>query len=83
MDETREAPQGRKARIEFTDHARTRMKERRVSPEDVAIVIAEPDEIRYGEDGEIIAAKQMGRRLLEVVYIEAANAHRVITVMVV
>jgi len=68
--------------IQFTDHARQRMKERKVRAEDASVVLAEPDGFRYGEDGEIIATKALGRRTVEVVYIELDDIQRVITVMV-
>lgn len=68
--------------IQFTEHARQRMKERKVQTEDVYIVLAGPDGLRYGEDGEIIASKILGRRTIEIVYIEMDDIQRVITVMV-
>lgn len=58
------------------------MRERRVQDIDVAIVIAEPDALRYGDDGETIATKVMGRRTIEVVYVDEADARRVITVVI-
>jgi len=69
--------------IQFTEHARQRMKERKVQAEEVYIVLAEPDGLRYGEDGEIIAAKILGRRTVEIVYIEMDDIQRVITVIVI
>jgi len=68
--------------VEFTGHARLRMVERRAPEPDVMIVLAEPDEIRYGDDGELIARKTLDRRTVEVVYHEFHNVRRVITVMV-
>lgn len=68
--------------VSFTVHARKRMSERRVARSDVMIVLAEPDAIRYGDDGELIAGKRLGRRFVEVVYIEVGMARRVITVIV-
>jgi len=68
--------------VEYTSHSRLRMTERRVLASDVMIVLAEPDEIQYGEDGELIAHKIMGRRTIVVVFHEFRNVRRVITVMV-
>lgn len=68
--------------IEYTKHALVRMRERSVQPTDVAIVLAEPDDIRYGQDGELIARKKLGRRQVEVVYDEVDEVRRIITVMI-
>jgi hypothetical protein len=68
--------------IEYSRHALVRMEERRVKPFDVAIVLAEPDEVDYGDDGELIARKLLHRRVVEVVYVEMGETRRVITVMV-
>ncbi len=68
--------------IQFTEHARQRMSDRKVQAEEVNLVLSEPDEIRYGEDGEVIISKVLGRRTVEIVYIETDDVQRVITVMV-
>lgn len=68
--------------IEYSRHALVRMDERRVQPVEVAVVLAEPDEVDYGEDGELIARKRLHRRVVEVVYVEQGEIRRVITVMV-
>lgn len=68
--------------IAYTNHALVRMGERGVQPTDVAIILAEPDEIRYGSDGELIARKRLGRRLVEVVYDETDEVRRILTVMI-
>jgi hypothetical protein len=68
--------------IEYTHHAQVRMDERKVQASEVAIVLAEPDEIDYGDDGELIARKRLDRRTVEVVSVELGETRRVITVMV-
>ncbi len=57
------------------------MEERRVTEFDVAVVLAEPDEVEFGDDGEIITRKLLGRRVVQVVYDEDGALRRVITVM--
>jgi len=59
------------------------MRERRIQAAEVALVLAAPDEIDYGQDGELIARKRMARRTIEVVYDELGDLQRGITVMVV
>ncbi|MDI6769200.1 MAG: DUF4258 domain-containing protein [Anaerolineales bacterium] len=68
--------------IRFSEHALQRMKERKVQAEEVYLVLAGPDGLRYGEDGEIIVSKVLGQRTVEIVYIEIDDIQRVITVMV-
>jgi hypothetical protein len=68
--------------LALTHHARVRMRERRVQDAEVALVVSAPDEIDYGEDGEVLARKRVGRRTLEVVYDEVGDTKRVITVLV-
>lgn len=66
----------------YTKHARQRMKERRVSEEQVEATVLDPENWRYGEDGEIIATRRIGKRRIEVVYLSLPEEIRVITVMV-
>jgi hypothetical protein len=47
-----------------------------------SLVIAAPDEIDYGEDGEVLARKRVRQRTLEVVHDELGDTRRVITVLV-
>jgi hypothetical protein len=68
--------------IEYARHAEMRMAERHVQPFEVAIVLAEPDEVSYGEDGELIARRLLHRRIVEVVYVDVGDTRRVITVLV-
>lgn len=68
--------------VEFSRHARLRMEERRVPPHEVTIVLAEPDEVTYGEDGELIAAKLLGTRTVVVVFSDSGDIRRIITVMI-
>lgn len=68
--------------ITFTHHARVRMRERRVLDAEVVLVVGDPDEIDYGQDGEVLARKRVGRRNLEVVFDDVGDEKRVITVLV-
>ncbi|MBI4772422.1 MAG: DUF4258 domain-containing protein [Chloroflexi bacterium] len=68
-------------RIEFTSHARRRMQERRISAEDVWLVLTAPDEVNDGDDGELIATRKLAPRMLSVVYVEEGELLRVLTVL--
>lgn len=67
--------------LRYTRHARLRMKERRIAEEDVLLALAEPDELRYGQDGETIVVKKLGRRSIEIVFVETDTGCRIITVI--
>ena len=56
------------------------MQERRISKAQVEATIFAPDEWRYGDEGEIIASKRLGRRKVSVVYLSLPEEIRVITV---
>jgi|YNPNPStandDraft_1061719.scaffolds.fasta_scaffold183631_2 hypothetical protein len=60
-------------RIIYTRHARKRMTQRKVAPEQVEAVLTGPDEIRPGEWEEEIAVKQFGTREIRVVYEETSE----------
>ena len=66
----------------YSVHARERMRRRRVVPGDVLAVITTPDELDYGEAGEILATRRLGRRRIRVVYSETATERHIITVIV-
>ena len=68
-------------RLEYTLHARQRMRERRIQPEEVVLTLAAPDNVTYGEDGELIAIKPIGRRQISVVFVESEDVTRIITVI--
>jgi len=68
--------------IRYTRHARVRMRERRVSEEQVEAVVLSPDDWRHGDDDEIIATKRLGKRRVKVVYLSLPKEIKVITVMV-
>lgn len=67
--------------IRYTKHARQRMQERKVSEEEVETTVLAPDSWHYGEDGEIIAVRKIGRRRIEVAYLSLPEEIRVLTVM--
>jgi len=68
--------------ILYTKHARQRMKERKVSKEQVEATVLNPDRWHYGEDGEIIARRKIDKRTVEVAYLSLPEAIKVLTVMV-
>ncbi|HID86616.1 MAG TPA: DUF4258 domain-containing protein [Anaerolineae bacterium] len=68
--------------IEYTKHARQRMKERHVSEDQVEATILDPESWQYGEDGEIIATRKVGKRRVEVAHLSLPEKIKVITVMV-
>jgi hypothetical protein len=68
--------------IRYTRHARVRMRERRVSEEQVEAVVLSPDNWRYGDDDEIIATKKLGKRKVKVFYLSLPEEMKVITVIV-
>lgn len=68
----------------YTLHARLRMSdaERGVSEAEVEAVLAEPDIVRPGKRGAVVADKMVGNRRLSVVYREEGDRMVVITVVV-
>jgi len=60
-------------RIIYTRHARKRMIQRKVAPEQVEATLTGPDEILPGEWEEEIAVKQFGTREIRVVYEETGE----------
>lgn len=59
--------------IIYTRHARQRMKQRKVDPEQVEETLEMPDEIMPGDNGEEIAIKRYGSREVRVVYEETST----------
>jgi hypothetical protein len=57
-------------RIIYTRHARQRMKQRKIKPEQVEETLEIPDELLPGDNGQEIAIKQYGNREVRVVYEE-------------
>lgn len=69
-------------RLIYTHHAHQRMKQRKVTHEQVELTLAEPDEIELGDNGEDIARKQFGGREVWVVYETIDDeTYRIFTVM--
>lgn len=67
----------------FTRHAKARMKERRISADEVISAMDHPDEVLIGERGEISAIKTVGEeKRIRVVYVSEKNKKIVITAMV-
>ena len=57
-------------RITFTQHAKLRMIQRKVSVDQVAETLESPDELIAGDSGEEVAVKRFGVREVRVVYRE-------------
>jgi len=57
-------------RIIYTRHAEQRMKQRKVSPEQVAETLEAPDDVLPGDNGEEIAIRRYGVREVHIVYEE-------------
>lgn len=58
------------------------MTERGVSEAEVEATVLTPDSWEYGEDGELIAAKKIGRYTIRVAYLSLPEAPKILTVMV-
>jgi hypothetical protein len=68
--------------IEFSKHARRRIRERKITEADVSLVLSTPDSVSYGRDGETIAVKRIHRKTIQIVYrYTNAETVRVITVV--
>ncbi len=68
--------------ITYTDHARRRMAQRRISEVEVAETLEAPDDILQGDEQEEIAVKRFGTREVRVVDEETGSeVVIVITVM--
>jgi hypothetical protein len=57
--------------IIYTTHAKQRMRQRKVTPEEVIDTLESPDEIVLGDYGEEIAVRRFFNREVRVVYQEA------------
>ncbi|MEK6926844.1 MAG: DUF4258 domain-containing protein [Nanoarchaeota archaeon] len=64
--------------IVLTEHARERLKKRKITLEEVKLAINSPDSLRK-EGGKYIAEKHIGRAKIEVVF-EKDNYIKVITI---
>ncbi len=60
-------------RITYTHHARRRMAQRGISEAEVAETLEAPDDILQGDEQEEIAVKQLGARVVRVVYEEVGG----------
>ncbi len=69
-------------RIRYTQHARLRMSQRRISEVQVSETLLSPDQLLEGEQGEMIAVKYYGVRELRVVFLDVDEITiKVITVI--
>lgn len=59
--------------IIYTRHARQRMTQRKISPEQVRETLEAPDDIFPGSNGDEIAVKRYGPREVRVVYEEVTG----------
>lgn len=67
--------------IIFDRHARHRMKWRKITEDEVKIVLAEPEKIETTEKGRLNAFKSVNERYLKVTYKEFPDHILVITAM--
>jgi len=67
----------------FTRHTKARMKERRISVEEVLSAIDHPDDVLIGRKGELNVFKTVGEgKRIRVVYVEEKNQRIFITAMI-
>jgi hypothetical protein len=64
----------------FSEHAVSRLKERRISQEEVLQALAAPDSTDIAFGGRLVAEKTLGKRTLRVIYSEENNERTVVTV---
>ncbi|MDP2212124.1 MAG: DUF4258 domain-containing protein [Candidatus Aquicultor sp.] len=67
--------------INLTKHARKRLRERDIKLTQIKETVLGPDKWFYGEEEEINAIKDFGKRKLRVVYMPEPKSVKVITVM--
>lgn len=68
--------------IQYTRHAKRRMKWRKVSEAEVKEILINPDKIiKSITDGKIKALKNIHKRLLQIVYIKKGNKFVIISVI--
>jgi hypothetical protein len=67
--------------IQFTIHARKRMKEREISEEWVRETIYNPEQINQGEDGETIVHRKFGKTKVRIAYLSLPNEIKVLSAM--
>ena len=65
--------------VQFTNHAEEKLSERDIDKEIVTTIIRNPDERLLGRDDTIIAQKEVGGKMLRVVFREEQNDYIVIT----
>jgi len=70
-------------KIVYTYHAKRRMAQRKVAPEQVEETLAWPDDILPGEQDEEIAIKQFGAREVSVVYHEDIDRDAIVVYTVI
>lgn len=70
--------------IRYTNHARNRMKIRKVSEFEIEQTVLNPDTWQYDEDDDakLHAVKDWGNKTLEVVYVSEPEEIRIITVFI-
>lgn len=66
-------------KLKFTDHAQYRIRERKISIEDIKSVVRSPDFSKNSADGYIESRKKIESKVLEVIYKKEGNVILVIT----
>ena len=67
-------------KVAYTSHAIVRMMERDIEQKVVEGIIDQPDYVRTALDGKKMAVKDVGDRIISVIYIEEERNIRVVTV---
>lgn len=67
----------------LTSHAKDRMKDRKISEEEVEMVLKNPEITHPGPRGDVNAIKTIKGRRIKVAYIPERKIKKVITVMVI
>ncbi|HLD48839.1 MAG TPA: DUF4258 domain-containing protein [archaeon] len=66
-------------KIEYTEHAKENMKERKLSRNLIENIIINPEKVIEGSFGRKIAQKIIGNKLLRVIYEQENNVYIIIT----
>ena len=67
--------------IEFSGHALKRMKQRKVTEEEISETLANPDKTGTKEDTSIAMKLRKNGHILIVIYTATKNTHKIITVI--
>ena len=66
-------------RIKLTFHAKNRIKERKISKEEMEIAVSNPDSIKHIFNNKFIIRKSFNKKILEIVYTKEKDKILIIT----